>query len=104
METEWILTTEELELLKGRSADKRLGFALSLKYFQLHYHFPTSLEDFSAEAISSVAFLLETPEAGLNDYFLSERLLKSHRNDIRSHTVKFQQRYVKSHRVFVNSS
>lgn len=83
METEWVLTAEEQELLKGRSADKRLGFALSLKYFQRHHRFPTDVKDFTEQIISAVAAFLETSEVDVDGYFASDRLLKSHRHDIR---------------------
>lgn len=43
MSAEWLLKDDELELLKGRSDDKRLGFALLLKHFQKEYRFPAKV-------------------------------------------------------------
>ena len=36
----WVLTAEELRLLKGLSAPRRLTFCYYLKHFQLHAQFP----------------------------------------------------------------
>ncbi len=86
MDTEWFMTQQELDLLQGRSEDRRLGFALLLKYFQKNFHFPLRRTDLPEQAVRDIAIQLNITEANLYDYFSSARLLKKHRNDIREYT------------------
>ena len=80
----WSLTPDETELLKGRSDSNRLGFSLLLKFFQIEGYFPRDHGDFPDAAVKYLGTLLNISPSAFRSYSFSERLLKSHRADIRS--------------------
>jgi len=51
----WILTAQELGLLKGISEQRRLTLCYYLKYFQLHAQFPKSLDFVSPQVLKFLA-------------------------------------------------
>lgn len=85
MDTEWILTTQELGLFQGRSEESRLGFYVLLKYFQENYRFPSSEKDLPVAALKRISSQLNISSTGIKDYFSSDNLLKKHRGVIRTY-------------------
>jgi hypothetical protein len=78
----WFLTKEERVLIKGRKAEKRLGFAVLLKFFQHQGRFPSSITDIPSRAIEYLSEQLCIGSAKLAEYFTQTRAVKDHRRDI----------------------
>ncbi len=81
----WLLTDEELELVPGRTARNRLGFALLLKFFQLEGRFPSDGGEFSPAVVSYVAQQLRVAPRVLADFAIEGRAAFDYRGQIRDH-------------------
>jgi len=84
LEESWSLSPEELVLLSGRSDSNHLGFAVLLKFFQITGYFPRERADVPQQAVEHLANLVNLHASDFNDHSFSDRLLKSHRAEIRS--------------------
>ena len=79
----WSIGPDERERSLRKKGANRLGFALLLKYFQLHGRFPEQKNEFPRVVQSFVAEQLELPAVLYQDYQWDSRTLKSHRVEIR---------------------
>jgi hypothetical protein len=78
----WSLGAEDQELLAGKHASGRLGFAAQLAFYRLHAWFPDRLGDFAPAVIAHLADQIAIPEAALDGYDWSGRTGRRHRQDI----------------------
>ncbi len=51
----WLLVESDRRLVSNKSGPTRLGFALSLKFFEMHGRFPESLDEFDPDVVDFVA-------------------------------------------------
>ena len=79
----WTLSSEELALLPGMTDKGRLGFAVQLKFMQLHGRFPEQHTEIDSNATQWIARQLGTPIATLSGYELDGRQGRRHRQAIR---------------------
>ena len=78
----WSLGVEDQELLAGKHASGRLGFAAQLAFYRLHAWFPDQLGDFAPAVIAHLADQIAIPEAALDGYDWRGRTERRHRQDI----------------------
>jgi hypothetical protein len=78
----WSLGAEDQELLAGKHASGRLGFAAQLAFYRLHAWFPDQLGDFAPAVIAHLADQIAIPEAALDGYDWRGRTERRHRQDI----------------------
>ncbi|WP_431031029.1 DUF4158 domain-containing protein [Plantibacter sp. RU18] len=71
------------ELLGNKSGTTRLGFALTLKFFELEGRFPRSSADLPSAAVAYVAGLVGVDAVALASYEWTDRTAKRHRAQIR---------------------
>ncbi|MDA1038598.1 MAG: DUF4158 domain-containing protein [bacterium] len=81
IENKWILSFEELAILKGKSGDNHLGFITQIKFFQSYGRFPKSKKEVSSHALTCLANQLETPISDWVSYNLDGRTAKRHRTE-----------------------
>jgi hypothetical protein len=62
----WALSPEESALLPGMTDKGRLGFAVQLKYMQMHGRFPERLEDLDPRAAQWLATQIGTSAGTLS--------------------------------------
>ncbi len=67
------LSSEELALLPGMTDKGRLGFALQLKFMQIHGRFPERHKEIDPKASQWIARQLSSPNATLSGYELDGR-------------------------------
>jgi len=79
----WTLSSEELALLPGMTDKARLGFALQLKFMQIHGRFPERHVEIDPNASQWIARQLSSPNATLSGYELDGRQGRRHRQTIR---------------------
>jgi hypothetical protein len=79
----WTLSSEELALLPGMTDKGRLGFALQLKFMQIHGRFPEQHTEIDPNATQWIARQLSAPSAPLSGYELDGRQGRRHRQTIR---------------------
>ncbi|MGN9788628.1 Tn3 family transposase [Nonomuraea sp. ZG12] len=82
----WMLLDEEMNLLTGRRGPTKLGFALMLKFHQLHGRFPRGRAELPDDAVDYVARAVKVPASDLAFYEWDGRTSKDHRTDIRTFT------------------
>jgi hypothetical protein len=85
----WSLSAEEMALLPGM-ADKgrlrgRLGFAIQLKFMQLHGRFPERHEEIDPAATQWLATQLHAPAELWSTYELTSRQAQRHQRTIREY-------------------
>lgn len=82
----WTLLDEEMNLLTGRRGPTKLGFALMLKFHQLHGRFLRGRAELSDDAVDYVVRAVKVPASDLAFYEWDGRTSKDHRTDIRTFT------------------
>ena len=80
---DWTLVGTDSDLLGNKAGATRLGFALSLKFFELESRFPDSAAVFSSRVVSYVAEQVSVDGALLHSYDWSGRTATRHRSQIR---------------------
>jgi TnpA family transposase len=84
LETYWLFSADELQLLPHRDASSRLGVAASLKFFQLEGYFPSSVNDIPSAAIAYMAKQLDVEPHAIADYDWQGRTGKRYRGRLRT--------------------
>ncbi len=79
----WTLLPTELNLVSSKVGANQIGFALLLKYFQIHARFPHSTKEIPDTIISYIAGQLEIPSDSYSDYDWQGRSITNHRASIR---------------------
>ena len=79
----WTLTAEEVALLPGMTDKGRLGFAVQLKFMELHGRFPERQDEIDPNAVQWLAVQLRTTSEMLSSYELGGRQGQRHRRTIR---------------------
>ena len=79
----WRLSTDESALLPGMTDKGRLGFAIQLKYMQLHGRFPERHDEIDPNATQWLAGQLGTTTETLSSYELNGRQGQRHQRTIR---------------------
>ena len=79
----WSLSTEESALLPGMTDKGRLGFAIQLKFMQLHGRFPERHDEIDPNATQWLAAQLGTTTEALSLYALNGRQGQRHQRTIR---------------------
>ena len=82
LETQWSLSPDELALLPSRTDSGRLGFAISLKFFQFQGFFPDSEKDIPHEIAVYLAQATNSAVANLDVYEWDGRTGQRHRKKI----------------------
>ena len=80
--TQWSLSPDELALLPSRTDSGRLGFAISLKFFQFQGFFPDSEKDIPHEIAVYLAQATNSAVANLDVYEWDGRTGQRHRKKI----------------------
>lgn len=80
----WSLRHDELELLQNRIERSRLGFAVSLKFFQVEGRFPSERKEVPTLALDYLASQLGVSPDTFAEYDLSGRSCEWDRAQIRS--------------------
>ncbi|NUW67097.1 DUF4158 domain-containing protein [Vibrio coralliilyticus] len=78
----WILTFDELELLKTKPKRNHLAFCLQLKYYQYTGTFSDSVADFSESPSMYIAEQISSDVAKTADYDWTSRTARRHREEI----------------------
>ena len=78
----WTLSAGELALLPGMTDKGRLGFAVQLKFMQIHGRFPEA-QEIDLAGLQSVAAQLGSTAEALSAYRLLDRQGRRHRRSIR---------------------
>jgi TnpA family transposase len=81
----WTLLPSEMVLLGNKTGQTRIGFAVSLKYFQLESKFPNSKPDLPAVVLSHIASQVNVPVQEYHEYDWHSRSSRYHRNQIREY-------------------
>jgi TnpA family transposase len=81
----WTLLPSELALLGNKTGATRLGFAVSLKYFQLETKFPAKKPDISFPVLSHLAAQVNVPSEEYQEYDWHTRSSRYHRHQIREY-------------------
>lgn len=76
---------EEMRLIGNKYGGTRLGFAVSLKFFQYQGRFPKGKQEISAEIIQYVAKQVGVPVDSFQEYDWDGRTIKYHRAQIRDY-------------------
>ena len=79
----WTLTAGEIALLPGMTDKGRLGFAIQLKFMQLHGRFPERHDEIDPSVAQGLAAQLGTTVDALSAYELNGRQGQRHRRTIR---------------------
>ncbi len=80
----WLLVESDRRLVSNKSGPTRLGFALSLKFFEMHGRFPESLDEFDPDVVDFVAEQVGVGADALGRYGLDTRTARYHREQIRT--------------------
>lgn len=80
----WILTASEIALLPGMTDKGRLGFAIQLKFMQLHGRFPEHHDEIDTSGAQWLAAQLGTTADALSSYELNGRQGQRHQRTIRA--------------------
>ena len=81
----WTLLPSEMALLRNKTGTKRLGFAISLKYFQLLTKFPHTQPSIPDAVIAHIATQVNVSPLKYEEYDWHGRSSRYHRNQIRKH-------------------
>ena len=79
----WRLSTDESALLPGMTDKGRLGFAIQLKFMQVHGRFPERHDEIDPNATQWLAGQLGTTTEALSSYSLNGRQGQRHQRTIR---------------------
>jgi TnpA family transposase len=79
----WTLVDGDWELVANKTGATRLGFALTLKFFEQEGRFPEFVEEIPQAAVEYVAELVKVPAAEFTKYSLTGRTAEYHRKQIR---------------------
>lgn len=79
----WTLIDADWKLIGNKTGSTRLGFALSLKFFELEARFPRHIGEIPPAAGEYVASQLNAEPEMLADYRFSGRTFEYHRAQIR---------------------
>ncbi|MDP9843186.1 hypothetical protein J2853_002397 [Streptosporangium lutulentum] len=79
----WTLVDSDWDLVANKTGPTRLGFSLTLKFFELEGRFPEFVEEFPPAAVDYVAGLVKVPAAEFAKYALTGRTAEYHRKQIR---------------------
>ncbi len=79
----WTLLPTELNLVGNKVGANQIGFAVLLKYFQIHARFPDSPKEIPDKIISYIAQQLQIPPTSYSDYDWQGRSITNHRAAIR---------------------
>ena len=79
----WSLLADELSLLPGMTDTGRLGFAIQLKFRQVHGHYPESINEFPSGIVHTIAEQIGCASVSLENYPLQGRQAQRHRQTIR---------------------
>ena len=79
----WTLTAGEIALLPGMTDQGRLGFAIQLKFMQLHGRFPERHDEIDPSGAQWLAAQLGTTADALSAYELNGRQGQRHQRTIR---------------------
>ena len=79
----WTLLPTELNLVGNKVGANQIGFAVLLKYFQIHARFPDSPKEISDAIISYIAQQLQISSTSYSDYDWQGRSISNHRASIR---------------------
>jgi len=80
------LDAGELEALRNKSGETRLGFAVQWKFLIWRGRFPTGRSELPEDAISHVGRQVGVPASAIGFYDLTERAAQRHRQEIRAIT------------------
>ena len=78
-------TKKELEILKNKSDETKLGFAILFKFFQYNGRFPTHKKEISKDIIKFISKQLKIKAVTFNSYNWKSRTIKYHRAQIRKY-------------------
>ncbi len=81
----WLVLPEDQKLIRKKQGATRLGFALTLKFFQLKGRFPSGPHEFPSEAVQFVAQQVGIDPTAWNNYPWQGRSWERHRASIRKH-------------------
>ena len=81
----WTLLPSEMTLLRNKTGEKRLGFAICLKYFQLFTKFPDTQPSIPEVVIAHIATQVNVSPSKYSEYDWQGRSSRYHRNQIRDH-------------------
>jgi hypothetical protein len=79
----WTLVESDWLLIANRAGATRLGFALSLKFFELEARFPFSASEFASDVVEFVATQVKVAPDRLAEYEWEGRSATYHRSHIR---------------------
>ena len=79
----WTLAADEIALLPGMTDQGRLGFAIQLKFMQLHGRFPERHDEIDRSVVQWLATQLGTPAEAFSSYVLNGRQGQRHQRTIR---------------------
>lgn len=79
----WTLVDGDWPLVANKSGPTRLGFALTLKFFEQEGRFPEFVEEIPQAAVEYVADLVKVPAAEFAKYAFTGRTAEYHRKQIR---------------------
>ena len=82
---QWTLSADELTLLPGMTDKGRLGFAIQLKFMQLHGWFPERPEEIDPAAVQWLATQLHAPVGLWSTYDPTSRQGQRHQRTIRGY-------------------
>ena len=80
----WTLLGTDWTLLGNKSGATRLGFALSLKFFEIEARFPRDIDELPPGAVEYIAGQVKVPATSIAAYPWSGRSIKYHREQIRA--------------------
>lgn len=81
----WTLLPSEMALLGNKTGVARIGFAVSLKYFQLSSKFTHQKPDIPAVVLSHIASQVNVPAQEYQEYDWHSRSSRYHRSQIREY-------------------
>ncbi len=76
---------EEMRLIGNKYGSTRLGFAVSLKFFQYQGRFPKGKQEINKQMIEYIAKQVEVPTDSFQEYDWNGRSIKYHRAQIREY-------------------
>jgi hypothetical protein len=80
----WLLSEDELALLKGKTGLGRVLFAIFLKHYQLTASFPSDINSISNDVADFIANQVGTVFRGFGDIRPQERSIRGYCREIRS--------------------
>jgi len=81
----WTLEPEDHELIRNKTGNTRLGFAVLLKFFELEARFPLTTDEIPIEVVDFIARQVNVEIHDWNNYDWTGSSWKRHRRQIRDH-------------------